>query len=116
MILCELIAKELLPTIRRQTALFLDSKGMSHRKIAAAIGISEAAVSQYFSKKRGKRIGELDTLVGSYIKKEYDLKRPFEENVCRLCIHLRKSGKLCYVHRITSNVSKSKCDICSMSR
>mgnify|MGYP001287903334 CR=1 FL=1 len=116
MILCELIAKELLPTIRRQTALFLDSRGMPRKGIAEEIGISEAAVSQYFSKKRGKRMGELDSLVGNYISKKYDLGKPFDENVCMLCTHLRKNGKLCYVHMITSNVPKSKCSLCSMGR
>ncbi len=114
MIPCELMAIELLPTVRRQTAMFLSSKGMSQREIARIIDTSESAVSQYISKKRGKHRNELEKLVRDYISRHYDTGKSFSANVCSLCMFLRKNGKMCYVHKLTSKISESKCDECSM--
>ena len=51
---CETLVWDLLPCIRRQLAEKLKEKGLSQRDIALKVGVSEAAVSQYFSNKRGK--------------------------------------------------------------
>lgn len=46
----------ILPVIRRELAFAMKRKGLTGKRIADLLGISEAAVSQYFSNKRAKEI------------------------------------------------------------
>lgn len=46
----------LMPAIRREMVIVMRKKGLEQRKIALLLGITEAAVSQYLSKKRANEI------------------------------------------------------------
>lgn len=45
-----------IPAIRREIAIEMKRRGISQKKISLILGITEAAISQYFSKKRGHDI------------------------------------------------------------
>ena len=84
---CETLVWDVLPCIRRRLAEKLKEKGLSQRNIAQKIGVSEAAVSQYFSNKRGKHSSfnhkmenEFNQSAEAVFKGEDDI-----EEICRLC-------------------------------
>ena len=53
---CETIVWEILPMIRKEFAkTLIKDYGFTQRKAADVLGLTEAAVSQYISKKRGKQ-------------------------------------------------------------
>jgi len=53
---CETIVWEILPMIRKEFAkTLIKDYGFTQRKAANVLGLTEAAVSQYISKKRGKK-------------------------------------------------------------
>jgi predicted transcriptional regulator len=84
---CETLVWDVLPCIRRQLAEKLKEKGLSQRCIAEKIGVSEAAVSQYFSNKRGKN-SSFSSKMGQEIRQSaeavFDGADAIEE-ICHLC-------------------------------
>jgi predicted transcriptional regulator len=114
MIPCEFMVNELLPTIRRQTSLYLSSKKYSQKQIAQILGISEAAVSQYISKKRGKQVSLLEREIKGFIQKNYDLEKTFSENVCYICTYIRNSNLICKYHRLVDDFPSEICKGCKI--
>ncbi|MEM4633769.1 MAG: hypothetical protein QW275_01305 [Candidatus Anstonellaceae archaeon] len=57
MLPCSQVYWKILPSISRQLAIELEKQKVPRRRIAAVLGLSEAAVSQYISGKRG--VGKL---------------------------------------------------------
>ena len=53
MLPCSEVHWKILPSVCRQLALCMEREGVPRASIAAALGTSEAAVSQYISGKRG---------------------------------------------------------------
>jgi predicted transcriptional regulator len=94
---CEIVVWYVLPVVRREIAKSLVSDfGLNQRTAAGKLGITEAAVSQYFSAKRGGKINLTGKSV-SEIKKS--AKRIAEsENpslvvgeICRICDVMKKT-------------------------
>ena len=53
---CEIATWYVLPVIRKELAMLLvKNHGISQKETASLLGVTDAAVSQYLSKKRGKR-------------------------------------------------------------
>ena len=46
----------IIPAIRREFAKTFKKKGMRQREIARILGVTDAAISQYFSSKRGTEV------------------------------------------------------------
>jgi predicted transcriptional regulator len=53
---CETAVWYLLPVVKSELAKELSDRGMSQKKIAEVIDVTQAAVSQYISKKRGSKM------------------------------------------------------------
>lgn len=54
-ILCEKVVWNILPAIRKEISkILIENKGYTRKKVADTLGVTEAAVSRYLSKKRGK--------------------------------------------------------------
>ena len=52
---CEIVTWYVLPVIRQEIAMLLvKNHGVSQKEAASLLGVTDAAVSQYLSKKRGK--------------------------------------------------------------
>jgi len=94
---CEEIVWYLLPLIRKEFAKSLiKDHGLTQRKAAEKLGITEAAVSQYVSKKRGD-LKVKDVKIRREIKTS--TKRIIEGDIqimkietCRICHLLRTEG------------------------
>lgn len=72
---CEIIVWEILPVIRKEFAKSLiKNHGLTQRKAAEKLGLTEAAVSRYISGKRGK------------IKKlNKEMMKEIQESTARIC-------------------------------
>ncbi|MBN2518195.1 MAG: helix-turn-helix domain-containing protein [Candidatus Altiarchaeota archaeon] len=53
---CEIAVWYLLPTIKAELARELVKRGMSQKLVAERLSITQASVSQYLSKKRGRKL------------------------------------------------------------
>ena len=94
---CEIIVWEILPIIRKEFAKSLiKNHGLTQRKSAEKLGLTEATVSRYISGKRGK-IKKLNKKLMLEIQKSTarickgnDL--TVVEETCRICDLLKSSG------------------------
>lgn len=108
--ICEFVSARLIPILRRQIAIKMLRKGKKQRAIANSLQITEAAVSQYISKKRANEKG-LNKIIKREMEK-YDEKRSFAENVCNICKDLRSKKELCAAHIRLSRPFEGECRIC----
>jgi hypothetical protein len=106
----------LIPALRKELArIFVEEYRLSQKKAAEILGITNAAISQYLSSKRGSEINfnekekklirkaakEIAENQGKLMKKLYDL-----------CILLRKSKAICEIHKNQDKNVTKDCDIC----
>jgi hypothetical protein len=107
-----------LPALRSELVGYLvEEKKLSRKDAAKRIGLTEAAVSQYLSKKRGKRfkftkkeklkIREIgDSIAGAIKYPEH----AFLSGTCLLCKDVRKEKALCRIHQTEDGLQG--CNIC----
>ncbi len=100
---CMAVVKYILPAIRAKLAKELIEKhGFKSKDAAELLGLTQAAVSQYLSSKRGQQGIELldksekagkliDELIEKIIKKELDLDEEVDY-LCQLCMILREEN------------------------
>ena len=94
---CEEITAKLSPFVRREIVVSLEKKGLSGKEIAALLGITPAAVSQYRSAKRGSKINVskeciqiIDKCAEEILKEPKKKHRIFSECVCMVCDRVKK--------------------------
>ncbi len=113
----EIIAFYVIPTIRKEFARVMKEKHrISQREIAEILGISEAAVSQYFKNKRGYHVD---------LEKHESIMKAIEHEVHQVIQHqksiiiaiqnivnlIRNSKLLCSIH-MEYGIVDPECDIC----
>ncbi|MCX8173775.1 MAG: transcriptional regulator [Thermoplasmata archaeon] len=86
---CEDAVWEILPAIRRELAISLvKERALSQREAAKILGLTEAAVSQYISSKRGGKL-DLPPEVMPEIKRAADIiilnEARTTHELCRIC-------------------------------
>jgi uncharacterized protein len=102
-----------LPALRRELAVALKALGLTQRKIAKKLNITESAVSQYVSEKRGiecefpKPILEK---IKASAKRVLNGKKAMDE-LFHLSAVIKKEKVLCRIHKAHSQVPKN-CMIC----
>lgn len=97
---CEIVVAKILPTLRKELAKALVKKGMSQRDVAKKLGLTEAAVSQYIKKKRGKENIRIKRIIEKKIEELVKDGRNLSiRDICELCFVLRTSGMLCKIHK-----------------
>jgi predicted transcriptional regulator len=94
---CQIIIWQVLPVIRKEFAKSLVTQyGFTHRKAAIILGLTEAAVSRYFSGKRGNIDLSNKTILkeinNSASKIAKGNKKIVIQETCRIC-NLLKSSK-----------------------
>jgi len=106
----------LIPALRREfTKIFVEDYGLTQKKAAEILGITEAAVSQYLRLKRANQI--------RFSKKDLnEIKRSAEEvmknpemlikNLYNLCVSLRESKVICELHKSHDKSIPKNCDVC----
>ena len=106
----------LIPSIRKELAkIIVNNYAFSQKNAAKILGITEGAVSQYLSKKRGAnfRFNEEDIeKIKRAAKKIVENKSNVIHEMNELCIEFRRSKTLCAVHKSTDELISKECDIC----
>ena len=96
---CELIIWYILPAVRKEVAMSLiRDHGLKQAQVARKLGVSEATVSHYVSRKRA-RFSIEDGKILEQVKRAADMIMNGEEDVmvgeiCRICETIKKSGIL----------------------
>lgn len=93
---CEVIVWNVIPCIRKRLAENLLKYGLSQKAIAEKIGVSDAAISQYLSNKRGSN-DTFDENIGKEIEKS--AKKILDggdvvKEICRICNIVKKEMKI----------------------
>ena len=103
----------IIPALRRELAITMKELGLSQRKIAELLHLTEAAVSQYFSKKRGSDI-DFDAKIKTEIKKSAKSITDDQHvvgEIQRLLEIIRNTKAICDIHKKYATLP-SKCDYC----
>ena len=111
-----------IPAIRKELVLSLKKKGVKQKDIAASLGVTEAAVSQYVSSKRAsdmkfgkdvmQRIEESAKRLGDKNKKCSDCGLCIMQEIQNICKLMRKKGDLCALHKRKSCKTPKHCRVC----
>jgi predicted transcriptional regulator len=102
---CEVVVWYLVPVIKSELAKELVSRGVAQKEVAKIIDVTQAAVSQYVSKKRGNRsilTKEMKADIKSFADKVIDEKagkKDLQKLICRECMKAREIG---LVRRLSS--------------
>jgi len=115
---CEIISSHFLPNIRsRLTIELVDNFNLSQKEVSEKLGITEAAISQYISKKRGKKVRldqetekSIKSLAEKIAKGKIDNITMIPE-ICTICLIMRKSGTICRFHKKFEKIPDN-CKIC----
>ena len=96
---CEIIMWYVLPAIRRDFAkIMMEEYGLNQKEVAAKLGITDAAVSQYLSAKRGKikiSDGKIQSEIRESAKKIVDgTESAMIKEICRICEILKSRGMI----------------------
>ncbi len=102
----------IIPAIRREFAKALVKKGLKQREVARMLGVTDAAVSQYFSSRRGSEVkfnqGIKRGIATSVEKvmKDGDILVEIQR-ICRQC---RDDKICCYIHK--HHGAPESCNVC----
>lgn len=123
----------LIPALRSELArIFISDFKLSQKQVSKILGITESAVSQYLSSKRGnelkfnkKELEEIKKTAQKILKskkaKFSGKTRNFSTNLSgsqineefyKLCIKLRGTESLCALHRKHDKSISKKCEMC----
>lgn len=116
---CELIVKELLPSLR--AAIVKELSEVHHMKqtdIAEVLGITQASVSLYLNVERAKEIrfinsegiSEAIKEIAASIASKKISRAAVLHSLCMLCSEVRRSEEFCQFHQDMLHIEN--CDIC----
>jgi len=115
---CEIVVWYVIPTVRSILAKELFNLGMKQREISELLDITQPAVSQYLSDKRGGREVELSDEIKKMIKElAFNLKEGFASQpdiiaeICEICRKTRTEDILCSLHKAKGGVPEN-CQQC----
>ena len=103
----------ILPAIRKELVIVLKEDGLTQKKIAELLNVTEAAVSQYTKSKRAQKI-IFNSEVKRFIKgaaKKIENKSDAYQQIQKISDFVRSSKAICEIHMQLEN-NLSKCDIC----
>jgi len=93
---CEYIVWNVLPCLRKNLAEMLHQKGMSQKEVAEILGVSDAAISQYLSNKRGAG-RKFNDKIKEEIARSADVLingGDVVSELCRICSFIKKEKML----------------------
>ncbi len=118
---CEIVVWYVIPSIRSELAKELLNLGMKQKEISDLLDITQPAVSQYISDKRGHGI-DFDEHTMSMIRK---LARDLKEGkikqsemiprICDICKNVKAEEIVCQLHKEKDNIPGS-CNACLGSK
>lgn len=114
---CEIVVWYVIPSIRSKLAKELLNLGMKQKDISELLDITQPAVSQYISDKRGHEI-QFDPIVEQYIK---DMAKDMQTGklqpidliprFCHICKTIKTQEVLCQLHKEKVNIPEH-CSVC----
>ena len=118
---CEIVVWYVIPSIRSKLAKELLNLGMKQKEISQLLEITQPAVSQYISDKRGHEI-DFEPDVEEYIKnmaKEMTTGelQPIDliPRFCNVCKTIKTQEVLCQLHKEKVNIP-TDCNVCMGSQ
>jgi predicted fused transcriptional regulator/phosphomethylpyrimidine kinase/predicted transcriptional regulator len=119
---CEITVRTLLPALRIMVARQLaENHGWTQTKIAKKLGVTQAAVSGYLTQDvdivtppfSREELG----IIAKSLTSEMVMKKlnhaDLINNVCEICLSLRRGGAICSAHRLkVPELEEEKCTIC----
>jgi len=105
----------LIPALRRELAKILISDfGMRQKKVSEILGITESAVSQYLSSKRGNelRFSEKEKEIIKDVATDIIEGKDANEEIYKLSLKLRGNEAMCNLHKKLDHSVKRNCDLC----
>ena len=106
----------LIPALRRELAgILIKDYGLTQKKIAEILGITDSAISQYLSSKRGsevkfskEEIEKIKKTAKEIVKNDKDIMK----KIYALSVSLRGSKAICGIHMSQDKSVDKSCDIC----
>ncbi len=117
---CEIVVWYVIPTIRSELAKELLNLGMKQKEISELLDITQPAVSQYISDKRGHGIkfnDETQNLIREFAKglvEGKNTQRDIIPHVCEICRKVKTDEILCQLHKEKGKMP-TDCDACMSS-
>lgn len=114
---CEIVVWYLIPGIRSVLAKELFNLGMKQKEISKILDITQPAVSQYLSDKRGNEVGFSDEILVMIKNLANDLKDGKIEKIdiipriCEICRKTKAEDILCMIHK-EKDVVPEGCKAC----
>lgn len=104
-----------LPAIRRELSKALLDLELSRGKIASILGVSKASISHYIRRKRAKEVDfdkELIQKIRGSAERIATNEGLYMKEVQELCKFIRKSRRLCQIHRERESSTYATCTVC----
>lgn len=114
---CEMVVWYVIPTVRSELAKELLKLGMKQKEISEMLDITQPAVSQYISDKRGHGIKfneEIQKMIKTFafdLKKGQATKRDIIPRTCQICKKVKTEDIMCQLHKEKDNIP-SDCTAC----
>jgi uncharacterized protein len=105
-----------IPAVRRELAKRLVSSGLSQRQVARKLDVTEAAISQYLSNKRGISYDyppKLQEAMAKACEQIVSSKDPLtvRREIVRICALMKKEKIICDLHK-KHGFNKEGCTVC----
>ncbi len=107
---CEMVVWYVIPAIRSELAKDLLALGMKQKKISELMDITQPAISQYITDKRGSGIkfnDDINDLIKDFAKDLYDekaTKLDIIPRTCQICRKIKAEDVLCQIHKEKGDV------------
>lgn len=114
---CEIVVWYVIPTIRSELAKELLNLGMKQKQISEVLDITQPAVSQYISDKRGHGIKfepPVQDLIKEFAGELVDGKATQLDiipKMCEICKKIKAEEVVCQIHKDKDNIPLN-CSVC----
>ncbi len=105
----------IIPALRRELAKAFIKRGLSQKDVSKILGVTEAAVSNYVSQKRGSDVkfsNEDKIKIKDCADKILNDKKNYLGYLYELSVKFRKPEIICKVHKIKDRSISKNCNIC----
>ena len=114
---CEIVVWYVIPTIRSELAKELLNLGMKQKQISEVLDITQPAVSQYISDKRGHGIKfdpKVQNMIKEFARDLVDGKATQIDiipKMCEICKKIKAEEVVCQIHKDKDNIPIN-CNAC----
>jgi predicted transcriptional regulator len=118
---CEIVVWYVIPTIRSELSKELLNLGMKQKQISEVLDITQPAVSQYISDKRGHGIKfepEVQDIIKDFARDLVEGKagqRDIIPKMCEICKKIKAEEVVCQMHKEKDNIPLN-CNACMGSQ